>query len=186
MLTLSCPSCRTLLDTGTVKTLGYEAIQCKGCGKVCRTTYTEWAHLTPSGKRWFWFRDLLFSAIFFGVIAACIARSEPSPRAITFVLRGSFCLVCLLVIWKFALVKLSLARCPTNASLTTVRKQMPRKFLWLGIAMTASPLLLLTALLTPVAEYSMWPFIASLPTCLVGVFLWQQASLRGIAKTPLG
>jgi hypothetical protein len=179
--TLSCPYCNKLLDTLAARKIGHELFQCRRCGKVCRSGLTEWAHLSTMQK-WSYWLEGIGVAVLLGVGAVAIVTHETPvhPRSILIVIGLTLFLIAATAIFKFVVIALSLRRCPTSKHPPTLRSQAPRWILWCGISLTGSPLACLA--LERLMEYSIVPLLVTIPLCVIGVYLWQIASLRGVVK----
>ncbi len=179
MLRLLCPHCGKLIDTG-IRKIGPERIQCRACREVCRTRYVEWAHMNQAEQKFYWIFDLGGEALLVAALVGWAAYSYPKqPRLVEWIIGVGLCAVAVTAIAKAVRIISSLRRCPTFEHPPTVRSRAPRWMLWCGIGLTASPIGCLA--LEPLLRYSLVPLSISLPLCLTGVYIWQKASLMGVA-----
>lgn len=111
------------------------------------------------------------------VVAYLCYQSPVRLQSILIIVGLALSLIAVAAIAKFVTIVFSLRRCPTPQHPKTLRPQAPRWMLWCGIALTGSPLACVA--LAPLMPDSIFvPLLITLPICLIGVYVWQTASLR--------
>jgi hypothetical protein len=135
--------------------------------------------MSATDRREYWTDDLLVYLALFGVIAFGIWYRASDNRVFEFLLGAFLVFFVPIIATKLVRIMLSMRRCPDGAAELTIRKEAPRRMLWVALFLIASPAIFFSLALTHIGVFA-WLFLASLPFCAAGYFILQDCRLRGI------